>query len=521
MGLRDIKQAERLRLRPYIVGGVEKLDAVAAPDGTSWLRDVGIDDLKFALTPNLIADLHFHVMGLAVRAFTSGVSGAGWAKQLGAEWRDDRLEAGINYLKVDPEFVSGLGFVRRHDRMLGSRVSFRPRPGGTKVRQFELTPTAVFYHNDGGDSGALQLHLPHHRQRVRGVQRDAVYGRRVRRPVQPLARAEGDLFGAPVGGAPLAASANISRHSTAGRPVSPKRVSPMRRGGRLRVALGAALLLAAGCGGTMPFAPSGPGPVRTHVLVGAGDIAVCGSEATEETKELLDEIDGTVFTAGDNAYPSGTAEQFRRCYDPTWGRHKARTRPAPGNHDYEQPGAGPYFDYFGSNAGPRGLGYYSYEIGPWHVVALNSNIPIGVGSPQYEWVRADLRDSTATCTAAYWHHPRFSSGLNGSDRRFDALWRLLYELGVDVVINGHDHSYERFAPQNPDGRSDPVRGIRQFVVGTGGAVLYPFPTSLPNSEVRHSGWGVLKLTLQPDSYAWEFVPIRNQGFRDLGGDICH
>ena len=218
---------------------------------------------------------------------------------------------------------------------------------------------------------------------------------------------------------------------------------------------------------------------------------------------------------------SGTDEQFQRCYDPVWGRHKSRTRPSPGNHDYETAGGSAYFSYFGINAGPPGVGYYSYDLGAWHVISLNSMIPAGRSSPQGQWLRRDLEANRTSCTIAYWHSPLFSSGPNGNAGRMRDIWRILYEFDADVVLAGDDHDYERFAPQDPDGVSEPQRGIRQFVAGTGGAPLYNFEAIQPNSVVRAKVWGVLRLTLRPRSYDWEFVPIPGESFRDIGSGECH
>ncbi len=262
------------------------------------------------------------------------------------------------------------------------------------------------------------------------------------------------------------------------------------------------------------------------VLVGAGDIADCSYEEDEETAKLLDNIAGRVFTLGDNVYPDGTDGQFSDCYHPTWGRHKARTRPVPGNHDYHVSGASGYFNYFGAAAGEVGKGYYSYDVGDWHIIVLNSECDdIGgcdIDSPQGRWLQADLAANPRTCTLAYWHKPRFSSGsVHGNNDEMQDFWQLLYDAGADVVLNGHDHNYERFAPQDPDGVADPERGIRQFVVGTGGKGLYSFGTIQPNSEIRgDNSHGVLKLTLYPTSYDWEFIPIAGLPFTDSGSAPC-
>jgi hypothetical protein len=263
-------------------------------------------------------------------------------------------------------------------------------------------------------------------------------------------------------------------------------------------------------------------PAPDEVFVGAGDIGWCGPDGRPNlTAALLDGISGTVFTLGDNAYFSGSSEDFRNCYEPSWGRHKARTRPSPGNHEYLTPGAVGYFAYFGANAGPPGLGYYSYPLGAWHIISLNSEISAFPGSPQMEWLRNDLTANRTLCTLAYFHTPVFGSGTNAGNEQMRAVWRVLYEFGADVVVNGHNHSYERFAPQDPDGGSNPTRGIRQFTAGTGGAPLTDFPRIRPNSEIRSSTWGVLKLTLRSDRYEWQFLPVAGASFSDSGTATCH
>jgi acid phosphatase type 7 len=282
----------------------------------------------------------------------------------------------------------------------------------------------------------------------------------------------------------------------------------------------AAIAVACGSSGpppgpTQPPPPPAAGP---HVLVGAGDIAVCGSAGTEQTATLLDGIDGTVFTAGDNAYFQGSERDFRNCYEPTWGRHKQRTRPAPGNHEYESGAAAPYFAYFGPNAGPPGRGYYSFEAGAWHVVSLNSNVPAGSGSPQYSWLAEDLAERNARCVAAIWHHPMFSSSRNGPSPHMRDIWTLLQSHSAEIAIVGHEHAYERFAPMDAAGRVS-GSGIRQFIAGTGGAELYDFRTVAIGSEARVSTWGVLKFTLQPDGYQWDFIAT-NRAIRDSGSGTC-
>ena len=280
--------------------------------------------------------------------------------------------------------------------------------------------------------------------------------------------------------------------------------------------------VAVACGnsitGPPPPPPPPPPPAGNHILVGAGDIGVCGSAATEQTAAMLDRIEGTVFTAGDNAYFTGSASDFQNCYDPTWGRHKQRTRPTPGNHEYESAGAAPYFAYFGPNAGPPGLGYYSFEAGPWHVVSLNSMASASLGSPQYQWLQSDLQTRNARCVAAIWHHPLFSSNQNGPSLHMRDVWQLLQEARAEIVINGHEHAYERFVPLDASGRPTP-EGIREFVVGTGGAELYAFPRVAPGSEVRIAAHGLLKLSLTSDAYGWEFVGT-NGNIRDSGAATC-
>jgi hypothetical protein len=266
---------------------------------------------------------------------------------------------------------------------------------------------------------------------------------------------------------------------------------------------------------------------KVAVLIGAGDIADCSDLAgAEATAKLLEANPGTVMALGDLAYPNGSAENFK-CYDKTWGRVKNRTRPAVGNHEFHSAGATYYFQYFGAAAGDPATGYYSYELGSWHIVVLNSECTeVGgceAGSPQEKWLRADLAAHPVACTLAYFHKPRFSSGLaHGDDPDVAPLWQALYDANAELVLNGHDHDYERFAPQDPNGKSDPRRGIREFVVGTGGKSHRLFGIHKPNSEVRNDDtYGVLKLTLKPNGYDWEFLPEAGKSFTDSGSGSCH
>jgi len=279
-------------------------------------------------------------------------------------------------------------------------------------------------------------------------------------------------------------------------------------------------LISAACSESSTSPAPSPPPVSA-VLVGAADIGDCATRGSQLTAQLLDRTPGTVFTAGDNAYPHGTAQDFRDCYQPTWGRHLSRTRPAPGNHEYESAGAAHYFQYFGDRAGPSGLGYYSYTLGNWRVFSLNSEVGFERGSAQLVWLRSELSGSQTPCALAYFHKPLFSSGFHGNHLHMQEIWRTLYEFGVDVVISGHEHNYERFAPQDFLGRFDSERGIRQFIVGTGGTTPRAVGATLSNSEVHGSSWGVLMLTLEASHYRWEFLPAEPGGLQDAGTGQCH
>jgi acid phosphatase type 7 len=270
----------------------------------------------------------------------------------------------------------------------------------------------------------------------------------------------------------------------------------------------------------------GTAPPADAVLVGAGDIADCASDGDEATAKLLDQLDGTVFTLGDNVYESGSSSEFRRCYAPGWGRQLDRTKPVPGNHDYETAGAAGYFGYFGAAAGDPATGWYAYDVGAWRVYVLNSNCALiggcDTGSPQERWLRHDLAANPRACVVAMWHHPRFSSGLHGNDQMTTDLWSDLYDAGAELILNGHDHDYERFAAQTPRGEADPARGIVEIVVGTGGRSHYPFGTIRANSVVRDATtYGVLRLVLSGGGWSFEFMPAAGGGFSDSGSGTCH
>lgn len=300
--------------------------------------------------------------------------------------------------------------------------------------------------------------------------------------------------------------------------------------------------LLSGCGGnsnavteqaavsSSPQAASTPSPSKGDpVLLAAGDIANCKMIAgAQATAKIIEGIPGTVAALGDLALSDGSAEEFANCYDKTWGAFKSRTRPAPGNHEFHSSGATPYFDYFGAAAGDPKTGHYSYDLGAWHVIALNGECKdIGgcqAGSPEEKWLAQDLEAHPAACTLAYWHEPLFSSGAaHGNNSNYHDFWADLYRANATIVLNGHDHDYERFAPQDPDGKADPARGIREFVAGTGGNHERAFAaTPQPNSEVRMTNiFGVLKLTLHSHGYDWEFIPEAGKTFHDAGSGECH
>jgi acid phosphatase type 7 len=282
-----------------------------------------------------------------------------------------------------------------------------------------------------------------------------------------------------------------------------------------------------GTGGTARPAARVSGPT----LVAVGDVACAPGQPRQrfachqaDTAALAAGLHpDAVALLGDLQYETGALADFRGSFDRTWGRFGARLHPALGNHEYGTPGAAGYFATFGARAGRPGEGWYSWNLGGWHLIALNANceqVGCGAGSPQVRWLRADLAQHPTRCTLAYWHQPRFSSGLHGNARDVAALWRTLERAGADVVLSGHDHDYERFAPQDADGRSDPRHGIAELVVGTGGRSLYPTLFARANSRARASVFGVLRLTLGDGRYAWRFVAERGTRFRDAGTARC-
>lgn len=273
------------------------------------------------------------------------------------------------------------------------------------------------------------------------------------------------------------------------------------------------VLIAMATGAAPRHASAGAEPV---VMVGAGDISRCDNDNDERTAKLLDKIPGTVFTTGDNVYASGTTKQYTDCYQPTWGRHKARTKPVPGNHEYNTSGASGYYNYFNV---PK---YYAYNLGDWRIYALNSEIDASETSAQVKWLKADLAANPKKCVMAYWHRPRWSSGSHhGSDTKMKVIWNLLFDANAELVVSGHEHNYERFAPMNKSGQAVD-EGPQQIVAGTGGASKYGFGNILPASRARNAKtFGVLKLTLYSDQYEWKFIPIEGSSYTDSGIRSCH
>ena len=263
-----------------------------------------------------------------------------------------------------------------------------------------------------------------------------------------------------------------------------------------------------------------PGPTSTFVNV-LGDTGWCGSPALTPLAGLLEKFDGDILLAGDLAYPSGTMAEFRNCFEPSFGRFKPRMRATPGNHDYvSSVSAQSYFEYFGDRSGPDRRGYYAFRAAEWTVMMLNSNVPIGRNSAQFAFVRNTMQQSPTRCTMAVLHHPFDSSGINGPTPSLRDVWELMYNLGADVVIAGHDHLYERHAPMDTDQRRDDARGIRQFTVGTGGAPLYNKVRNALNSEFLASNFGLLRLHLEPALYEWQFMDMHGNVL-DRGLNVCH
>jgi alkaline phosphatase len=254
-------------------------------------------------------------------------------------------------------------------------------------------------------------------------------------------------------------------------------------------------------------------------MLGVGDIGMCGRPGVAQTARLVAGLSGRLLLAGDIAYLHGTAANFRDCFDPEWGRFRSRWHAVPGNHEHETAAAGPYFDYFADAAGEGRTGYYSFMAGDWLILMLDSNIAAGRNSAQWEFVRAQLNAQRTPCTMAVWHHPLFTSGPNGPNAHMRDMWSLLETANAEVILNGHDHLYERFARQMADGSPDPVRGIRQFTAGTGGAELYRFVRQAQNSEARIMQFGVVQLTLRPAQVDWAFINVSGAAV-DTGLDTC-
>jgi len=297
-------------------------------------------------------------------------------------------------------------------------------------------------------------------------------------------------------------------------------------------------MAATACTGNAAFAakakavPAAKAAVKSITLYAAGDIAECKSKPAAEsnaakTASLIEaglnkDSKAVVLTLGNNTYPVGTPEEFNQCYDATWGKFLARTLPSPGNHDYAMPLGQGYYNYFGDQAGPGRRGYYSNNVGNWHIVSLNSNLKDEQFQAQLKWLQDDLRNNKRACTLAFWHHPLYSSGGRGNNAVMQQAWKILQDAKAELVLSAHDNDYERFAPQDANGQRDDNNGLREFVAGTGGARLTSMLLTKPNSEVRdNSSLGVLKLTLNEKSYDWEFLPVPGQSFRDKGSDKCH
>jgi hypothetical protein len=304
--------------------------------------------------------------------------------------------------------------------------------------------------------------------------------------------------------------------------------APRAVAGAAGLAVLALAAVLAGCGaGTAEAPPS----AKSISVIAAGDIAQCNgllarNKAWEGTARLVNALSTSapLLVLGDMAYENGTAAEFSECFAPSWGGFLARSYPTPGNHEYNTPGAAPYYDYYGARAGPERRGWYSVDLDGWHLISLNSNVDMSAGSAQYRWLQADLEANKATpCTLAFWHQPRFGSSLGHVvDPNQADVWKLLYQYRTELILNGDEHIYERFGPLDGDGNRDAVRGMRQFTVGTGGADPYSFALKAdPNSERRIQGtYGVLTLNLLADRYEYAFVESSNQNALDLGSERC-
>jgi hypothetical protein len=270
-----------------------------------------------------------------------------------------------------------------------------------------------------------------------------------------------------------------------------------------------------------PPPPTPPPAPLANVVLAAGDISSCVNNNDEATARVLDANPSVpVLTLGDNVYDAGTVAEFASCYAPTWGRHFDRTYPAPGNHDYNTAGAAGYFGYFGTRAGPQSTGYYSFDLGDWHLISLNSESDFGTAGTQLAWLRADLAATTRKCVLAYWHKPRFAAGNYSDFTQYTPFWDALYAAKAEIVLNGHDHNYQRYQLMTPAGAPDPVNGIREFLVGTGGVGAYPLQPDSRRDAAGTGIFGVLRLTLNRDSYDWQFLPAQGTTFSDSGTGAC-
>ena len=290
----------------------------------------------------------------------------------------------------------------------------------------------------------------------------------------------------------------------------PRFVAPARLIVALLLALAIVASPPAGIG-TSANTATRPGAIVWAV----GDIASCARLSDTKVANMIERRKGTILTLGDHAYPRGTPDNFANCFDPVWRNLTSRTQPTPGNHEYETPDAAGYFGYFGDRAH---MGYYAISRGEWRIYSLNSSV---IDQAQLDWLTADLAAHPRACVLAYWHEPLFTSRMDGPSPSVKPFWEALYAAGADVILNGHAHSYERFAPQTPDG-AVADDGIREFVAGTGGAAAGEFGVVAPNSEVRHTGtWGALRLRLASGRYSWTFERASGDDFTDSGTAACH